>query len=394
MSILAMLLLIPLLGLVLPVSLYLSVLTIAAPLGRMRRVRRAETLRRFAVLVPAHDEAGVLGRLLDSLRRVTYPDGLVDVYVVADNCTDATADIARSAGVNVLERRDTVRQGKGYALAWLIDRLRDAGRVYDAYVVLDADSTVSVNFLSAMNDRLASGALVVQAYYTVLPLSGSQAELLRQAALALVHYLRPAAKMALGASCGLKGNGMCFDASVIARFGWPAAGLAEDVEFHLELVTAGIRVVFAPEAVVYGEMPASLSGSDSQNLRWEAGRLAAMRRALPLLVRGLRRREVTAIDAAIEQLTPPLSVPVALAFAGFGAGLVVSAPAAWLTAAILLAALAAYVVGGLVIARVPIRVYGALLQAPIYIGWKVVLYLRALFGRRQRRWIRTERLNS
>jgi cellulose synthase/poly-beta-1,6-N-acetylglucosamine synthase-like glycosyltransferase len=350
-------------------------------------------VRRFAVLIPAHDEEPVLARLLASLNQVSYPRRMFDVCVVADNCTDATAAIAAARGARVFERRDPENGGKGLALAWLLKQLAAAGLIYDAYVVLDADSAVSPNFLTAMNERLNAGARVVQGYYTVLPMRGTRAESLRQAALALVHFLRPAAKTALGASCGLKGNGMCFHHAVIERFGWPSAGLAEDVEFHLMLVEAGIRVSFAPEAVVRAEMPDSLSGSRTQNMRWEAGRLATIRRhALPLLGRGLRRRNVAALDAALEQLTPPLSVPVALAVVVLVAGLLLRLPVVWLSAAAMLAVIALYVLAGLLLARAPLRVYRALLHAPIYIGWKAFLYARALAGRGDRRWVRTERV--
>jgi cellulose synthase/poly-beta-1,6-N-acetylglucosamine synthase-like glycosyltransferase len=392
-DLLTLVLLLPLAVVVAPVCLYLVTLTVAAPFGSVRRrAQRPGPVRRFAVLIPAHDEEPVLGRLLASLQGLSYPPNLFDVYVVADNCADATPAIGRARGATVYERRDTENAGKGHALRWLLGELDRAGRVYDAYVVLDADSVVSSNFLWAMNERLTGGARVVQGYYTVLPVRNTRSEALREGALALVHFLRPAAKTAMRASAGLKGNGMCFHRSVIERFGWPSSGLAEDVEFHLTLVAAGIRVVFAPEAVVRAEMPASLGGSDSQNMRWEAGRLATIRRqALPLLWQGLRRRDVAAVDAAVEQLVPPLSVPVALAGVVLVGGAVPGLRPVWVTAAALLGAIIAHVAAGLWLAEAPPRVYRALLYAPIYVAWKALLYARALAGRRDRRWVRTER---
>lgn len=395
-------LILPLALLVAPVCLYLVVLTLAAPFGtgRRRGVRPPPTLPqrggqegRFAVLVPAHDEEPVLGRLLASLAELSYPHNRYDVVVVADNCSDATAAIARARGAVVYERQDTTAVGKGHALRWLLGELERSGRAYEAYVVLDADSVVSTNFLQAMSERLTGGAQVIQAYYTVLPMYGSRTESLREAALALVHFLRPAAKTVLHASAGLKGNGMCFHRDVIARFGWPAHGLAEDVEFHLTLVRAGIPVEFAPEAIVRAEMPASLSRAGTQNLRWEAGRIATIRRqALPLLWYGLRRRNIAAIDAAIEQFVPPLSVPVAITGVILVAGLVLDLTPVWLVAAVLLGIVGLHVAFGLWLAGVPGRVYRALLHAPVYVGWKALLYARALLGRREHRWVRTERL--
>lgn len=388
-STLVLVLLIALVG---PVCLYCLLLTGAAPFGLQRRLPAARRLRRFAVLVPAHDEEPVLGRLLDSLAALDYPPELVQVCVVADNCTDGTAALARARDALVVERREPERSGKGYALAWLLAELERMGQRFDAYVIVDADSVLSANFLHAMNRRLEAGARAVQAYYTVLPLRGTVAESLRAAALALVHYLRPAGKAALGLSCGLKGNGMCFDRSVVERFGWPVTGLAEDVEMHLLLVAAGERVAFAPEAVVRAEMPATLGGARGQNLRWEAGRLAALRRqALPLLRRALVRRDPVALDAALEQVVPPLSVPVLLAGLGLVAGVLLRVPAVVGTAAALLVLLGLHVLAGLALARAPGRAYRALAMAPLYMGWKAGIYGRALLGRAERRWVRTAR---
>src|SRR5438477_17216 len=183
---------------------------------------------------------------------------------------------------------------------------------FDAFVILDADSVVSRNFLRSMDARLASGAQVIQAHYSVLNADEGSVAGLRSAALAAVHYLRPLGRAALGLSCGLKGNGMCFAASVIDRFGWDWYTLAEDVEFHLTLVRAGIRVDFAPEASVMADMPVSLGQAVSQNQRWERGRLQLVREHVPaLLLDALRRRSFVRLDAAVEQLIPVLSVPFA-----------------------------------------------------------------------------------
>lgn len=377
---------------VLPACLYTGLLTIAAPFG-LRRTRRAAASsgRRFAVLVPAHDEAAVLGRTLECLMALDYPRRLVDVWVVADNCSDGTAAIARGYDARVCERRDAALTGKGHALGWLLGELTAAGERYDAYLVVDADSVLSPNYLQAMDGCLARGAPAAQGYYTVLAVHGSRSEALRGVALALVHYLRPAAKMALGASSGLKGNGMCFARTVIERFGWSTTGLAEDVEFNLVLASAGIRVAFVPEAVVRGEIPPSLKAAESQNRRWEAGRVSAVRAAVPVLLTGLRRRNVVAIDAAIEQLVPPLSAPVALAAMCLAAGITLSA---WTIAAAALLALgvfATYVAAGLLLAGATRAQWKALLFAPAYIGWKVMLYLKVLLGPRQRAWVRTRR---
>lgn len=386
-----LMLLFALVVIVAPATLYVTTLTVAA-LWHRPPSPRPGPLRRFALLIPAHNEEGVIERLLDSIGRLDYPPTHLAVYVVADNCTDATAAVARTRRARTYERSDRRRRGKGYALQWLLERVGEEGAAHEAYVVLDADSVVDRGFLRGMNDALAAGSQVAQGYYTILPVRGSWVESLREAALALVHHLRPTGKTTLGLSCGLKGNGMCFARPVLERFGWPVAGLAEDVEFHLLLIAHGFRVRYAPRAVVRGEMPVSLAGAGSQNMRWEAGRLATVRgQALPLLARGVQTRNAAAIDAAVEQLVPPLSVPVAAAALVAVAGAALGATTIALAALACLLLVGAHVAVGLALARTPARTYLALLRAPVYVAWKALLYLRALLGRRESRWIRTER---
>ena len=347
--------------------------------------------RRFAVLIPAHDEERVIERLLASLDAQTYPRDRFTVFVVADNCTDRTAAIARARGATVHERVDPVLRAKGHALRWLLDRVRAAGP-WDAYVVFDADSVASPDFLERMDARLAAGSRAIQAHYTVLNATASPVAALREAALASLHYLRPLGRSALGLSCGLKGNGMCFDAPTLDRIGWSRTGLAEDVELHLAFVQAGVGVDFAPEAVVRADMPETLEDARSQNLRWEAGRLSAARGdALPVLGRGLARRDAVLVDAAVEQLIPPLSVAIALSAATAAGAVLVGAPLAAGLAGFATAGIALHVVAGLVTVRAPARTYLALLRAPSYIAWKVALYLKAAAAPSALPWVRTDR---
>lgn len=382
------------------IALYLMLLTVAAAGGRRSRPPSAPEGNgpRFAVLVPAHDEALLIGRLLRNLSELDYPQDRFDVHVVADNCSDGTAALARAGGAQVHERFDRSAQSKGHALRWLLGRLQasdqqpaSAGR-YDAYVVLDADSVVAPNFLRSMAARLGAGSQVVQAYYSVLNASESSVAALRFAALAAVHYLRPAGRSALGLSCGLKGNGMCFAASVLEQFSWSWFTLAEDVEFHLALVRAGVRVDFAPETSVLADMPVTLAQAASQNDRWEQGRLQMLRRHVPgLLADGIRRRSFLRLDAAIEQLIPPLSVPVALAALCLAAGMVLRRPLPAVLAALGLGLQVLHLLAALAAVRAPASAYLALSYAPVYVLWKVGLYGRALLGRGQRPWVRTAR---
>jgi len=374
--------------------LYLDLLSVAALLWR-RRPEPAAPRTRFAVLVPAHDEELLLPALLDSLNRLDYPRVLYDVHVVADNCSDRTAAVAREGGAIVFERHDASQRGKGYALGALLDRLHGgdaATTVYDAYAVVDADSTVSPNFLDVMNRHLVRGDAAVQCYYGVLNKDDAWPATLRYVAFVLFNGLRPQGRDGLGLSAGLRGNGMCFAASVIARFGWGAFTLAEDAEFHLQLVEAGVRVAYAPEATVLAAMPASLRGSRSQNVRWERGRLQLLRAHGPrLLAAGLCRRDPARLDALAEQLVPPLSALTGLTAFFFALTMALRVRGArGLALAVLLGQLG-YVVTGLRLAGAAPRAYAALLLAPIYIVWKLSVYVAAAVGIKDSRWVRTQR---
>ena len=417
-------------GSLLGMTAYLDALTVAAAIRSRRPTRPtdASPRHRFAVLVPAHNEELLIGRLLDNLQQLDYPSDLYEVCVVADNCTDRTAELARAAGATVYERFDPTQRAKGYALRWLLEQLSSdasphsaasrssepspssaASRSsdtlpssepsprFDAFVVLDADSVVSRNFLRSMDARLASGAQVIQAHYSVLNADEGSVAGLRSAALAAVHYLRPLGRAALGLSCGLKGNGMCFAAEILDRFAWSWFTLAEDVEFHLALVSQGVRVDFAPEATVLADMPLTLDQAASQNDRWERGRLQLLKHYVPRLVfDSLRHRSPLRFDAAVEQLIPPLSIPfalscvmlvaaLALALAGHGGTLPLALAACSLVGQV------AYLLAALALVRAPRSRYVSLGKAPIYIAWKVSLYARALLPTRGSEWVRTSR---
>ncbi len=369
---------------------FLVLLVAAGALSRPTRPALAERKRRFAVIVPAYNEAQVIARTLVSLADLDYPRDLFEVHVIADNCDDATAAVARHLTPFVHERTDTTSMGKGQALRWLLDRLPQER--YDAFAVIDADTVVDANFLSAMNDRLEAGAVAVQSRYVVLSPERSWVSSLRAVAFYLLHSSRRRGLSALGASAGLSGDGMAFAAELRQAREWQAFGVTEDLELHARLVEAGVKVAFAPETSVWSEMPDTLAASRGQNLRWERGRLALVRDHAPrLLLGGLRSASWPKLAAGLDLLVPPLSV-VALLAVGF---LALSVALGSLVGVILAAAtillLATYVFGGLAAARAPRRSWLALGFAPVYVLWKGRLYLQALASRGAPSWTRTER---
>ncbi|HEV8192620.1 MAG TPA: glycosyltransferase family 2 protein [Ktedonobacterales bacterium] len=388
------------LALALPLA-YLALLSIAALLPRrgassapafMRGNSEDKHLPNIGILVPAHDEAAVIGQLLASIAALDYPAARYQAIVVADNCTDETASIARAAGALVYDRSDPDKRAKGYALQWLLQQLVEGSHRFDAYAIVDADSSLSPSFLRRMAFELDRGAQVIQARYLVRNPNESWASGLRAVAFTLFNHVRPLGRLRLGWSAGLKGNGMCFRSDVLDRLGWGAASKAEDVEFHTQLLQAGIRVTYAPETLVTAEMPTSLSQARSQQARWEGGRLALIRGcALPLLQSGLRRCDPARFDAAAEILIPPLSVIVLLLVLCTAVALLLGWSLALWFAGSLFAALALHLIAGVILARLSIRAYLSLLVAPIYILWKCWVYFAALLGRGGSGWTRTDR---
>lgn len=378
---------------------YLLVLLLAAALHRRRaRPVPAET-RRICILIPAHDEELLIGEVVERLHEQSYPADSYRIVVIADNCTDRTAEVARSGDAEVLERTNPDQRGKGYALDWALRQLLATEDRIDAVLILDADSFLSSDFLAAMNAALAQGHGAIQGRYDVLNVSEGWRTRLMACALALAHYVKPLGRNALGLSDGLKGNGMCFSRATLEKVPWSGESITEDIEYTLRLVQAGIRIEFAPEAVVRAQMPTSGKQAATQRERWEGGRYALLRRAIRLFFQGLRARRVMVMDRAVELIIPPFVEMFALPI------LMLATSALWLRFAPesgvarwmlvgwagVLAAELIYLAGGLAVARVPAAVALSLLFAPFYIVWKLGLYAAMILRGGPSGWRRTDR---
>jgi cellulose synthase/poly-beta-1,6-N-acetylglucosamine synthase-like glycosyltransferase len=401
-------------GLLVPV-MYLLLLTAAAWIAKSRYQTSSTPHRqRFGILVPAHNEEKLLPLTLASLKKIAYPKSAFDIHVIADNCSDRTAEVAEAYGVYVHIRRDINRLGKGHALNWCYQQLGRNSLKYDALVYVDADTTVSENFLTVIDQALASGAKAVQAYYAVKDAQLSWNTSLRYAALAVLHYLRPLGRMILGGSAGLKGNGMVIASELLTDNFW-SGSITEDIEAHMQLLLTGIPVQFAPQAVVWGEMPLTFEQSQTQLNRWEAGRLEMARKYVPALLRVsgkslLRlhfRKAYLYFDAALEHLIPPFSVlftaaVVCLGAAGFflllGNWLEPEIRAiAWINlvvALLLVFGQVIYLLSGLVMVRAPAYIYRNLLYAPWFMLRKLGQLARVLVHRRPQSWVKTPRNNG
>lgn len=386
--------------------LYLCVITVSAILtNRKRSLKKlpiSSTMHTegisFAILIPAHNEEAILATLLESLSSLEYPEELYAVYVVADNCTDRTAEIARKAGcVHVYERFHEEKRGKGYALQWLLSKLEEDHVAYDAYVVLDADSIVEPTFLLAMARERAEGALALQASNTVLNTTDSPSTILRWIALTLMNHVRPLGRNGLGCSSTLTGNGMCLSRELLLRYPWQAFALAEDYQYYLTLIEHGERVRYVPEAVVRSEMPTTFTQMRTQDVRWESStgrdQQSTWRVTFRLLRAGLKHRDFARLEAVAELLTPPLSLLVSLCLLTLIASLLLWSPLNLLLSLILIIGLMYYISTPLYLLHPSLEVYRALLHAPGFVIWKLWVYFVLRRSKKHTgRWIRTGRI--
>ena len=239
-----------------------------ALLGRRRPLTPSDRpTRRIAVLIPAHDEELSLGLSLQSILNADYPTELREVVVVADNCTDGTARLARRFGVTALERTDALRRGKGYALAFGLETIL-ATRP-DAVLILDADCQVEPNIFRVLNAHLERGADAVQC--AVLTRNADDASTSFVGAMGNVFdNLLAAGKDRAGRPVPLRGSGMCFRRDVVERFPWQDFGLTEDAEYSDRLTAGGVRVRFEARELVRSETPTRRGDLYQQRRRWRA----------------------------------------------------------------------------------------------------------------------------
>ena len=266
-------------------------------LGLIRRKHwkqpEAAQLHRYAAVISARNEAGVIGELIHTLKQQNYPTDLLDVYVVADNCTDDTAQVSRRAGAIVYERFNQHKKGKGYALDYLFRTLAHEGRnQYDGYLIFDADNLVDPNFVSEMNKVFDSGNYGAITCYRNSQNFGANWISAGYA----IWFLREARflnfpRTLLGTNCHVSGTGFLVSARVIEdNGGWPFHLLTEDIQFSVDCAIQGKKIGYCDKAVVYDEQPTTFRQSWDQRLRWSKGFYQVDREYTLPLLKGCFRR--------------------------------------------------------------------------------------------------------
>ena len=349
--------------------------------------RRAQAI---AILVPAHNESAGIARTVENLREIAHRDAAATVVVIADNCSDDTAALARALGARVLERQDDLRRGKGYALDFAFRTL--ARENLYGYVVIDADSVADANLLRAIRRHFAAGAQAVQTRYTVLNPDRSARTRLAELALSAFNCLRPRGRHALGLSAGILGNGFALRQAVLGRIPYSATSVVEDLEYHLKLVEQGVRVHFADETTVRGAMPVAAAGQNTQRARWEGGRLRMLREHGGALAGRVLAGRWRFVEPLLDLLLLPLGYHALLLLCL----LLLPLPAASALGAFGLLVLAVHAIAAARIAGLSGAGLAAVaMHLPQYLLWKL-LRLRATLRASQTsaRWVRTDRESS
>jgi cellulose synthase/poly-beta-1,6-N-acetylglucosamine synthase-like glycosyltransferase len=345
-----------------------------------------------AILIPAHDEEALIGNTVRTVLRQLLPrDRLL---VVADNCSDRTVEVARLYGGTVVERRDSSRRGKGFALEFGVNCL--ASDPPHVVIVVDADCSMEDGAIDRLVRECAARECPVQGLYQIdLPPKAGFRQRVSWFAFQFKNHIRPLGLRRLGLPCLLMGTGMAFPWRIICDAPLGSGNIAEDTQLGVDLALAGHTPRFCPQAEVKSRFPVGQRAAWVQRTRWEHGHLRTILTQFPrLLFAAVRQRRVDLVGLALELSVPPLSMLFILwAVAGISSGILWWWQQSYGPAMILacsgiaagIAILAAWLKFGR--GSLPLT---SLLAAPIYALWKVPIYMRFIF-RPQRSWVRTAR---
>lgn len=337
---------------------------------------------KFMMIIPAHNEQNVIGSLLESLKNLDYPAELYDIYVIADNCTDDTAKIAKEKGAIVYERYDEKKKTKGFAMQWFLNQKIKEDADYDAFCVFDADNIVDKNFLNAMNKKLCQGEQIVQGYRDIK----NPADSWISAGYALFYWTMNRfyhlARYNLGLSPLINGTGFMVDFNLIKPTGWDTITLTEDIEFSLKNIAKGRKLGWATDAIVYDEQPTEFKQSWSQRSRWTVGHLQCIKYYTKDLAEGVvEHRTLMNFDGLLYLMGIPMMIVTVLLLAintiifladGMSAGALIFNYAKYLIATLIVPVFTAIFV--MMVEKKPIRkMLKGIILFPLFMGtWLVI----------------------
>lgn len=249
-----------------------------------RKFKPAKKKHKYAILIAARNEKNVIGNLLDSINKQDYPSDLITTFVVADNCTDNTAEIARKHGAVCYERFDTEHRTKGFALEFLLDKIEeDYGRMsFEGYFIFDADNLLNTDYISRMNDAFDEGCKIITSYRNTKNFDENWIS-----STYALHWIRSIranhrARSVLRLATNIQGTGFLFTNEIVKN-GWHYTSLTEDRALTADAVAQGYQITYNDTAMFYDEQPTSLKVALRQRTRWSKGHLQAFVESGPYL---------------------------------------------------------------------------------------------------------------
>ena len=375
-------------------SVYLSTAIFLGSLPSKKIKEGGKKNNKFAVIIPAHNEATVINRTLESIKRLDYPAHLRSIFVIADNCDDNTAEIARDAGVTCLERKDNKKRGKGFALQWFFQKAVKQNWQFDAFVSIDADTIVSRNLLRSMNNRLNLGHRVLTCVGNVLTPEKSPTLSISYIAYFL-RGIRKKGRNLLGCTIPIDGYGMCISYDIIKKYAWNATSIMEDIEYWAMLHLKNIRVEFVEDTCVLTELPVNFRDYETPRARWDIGILRVMRKfVIPFVKHWLKDRTFVNFEAILALLTPPFTLFVDLLLIFFCLSVILLP---WKSLPLLLYFISLFITGasvfwGLILAKLDRKVYKNLLcYVPLFMIWSPWNFFKRYWTRSRNEWLKSKR---
>ena len=295
--------------------LYQFIISLCSFVKIKEKPLKEDKQHRFMTIIPAHNEEKVVVNLIESLKKLDCPKDLYDIYVIADNCTDKTAEVAKKAGAIVYERFDEAHKTKGHALQWFLAQKIEEDAPYDAFCIFDADNIVDENFLKVMNKKLCQGEEVVQGYKDIKNPSDSWVSAGYAIFYWTMHRFYHLARYNIGLSPLMNGTGFMVKFDVIKPQGWNTKTLTEDIEFSLKRIIEGKKLGWARDAIVYDEQPVGFKQSWTQRSRWTVGHMQCLKEyTKPLAEAVVKNKTVMNFDGLLYMLgtTPMLILTMVL----------------------------------------------------------------------------------
>jgi len=373
------------------ITFFVQVLLSLLPGHKSTAAKRTPTT---TILIPAHNESTGIIQTLLSIKGQLTPN--INVLVVADNCNDDTAAIAKSYGVEVIERHHDAERGKGYALDYGIQHL--AKHPPEVVLILDADCLVGEHAIATLVDQAVEYQRPIQGLYLMNAKKDSPLKIKIAAfAWAVKNWSRPLGFSRVGLACPLMGSGMAFSWRIISQVNFASGHIVEDLKLGIDFAKLNIPPLFCPAALITSEFPSSEEGINTQRTRWEHGHLSMiLKEGLPLIVRGIKQANLNMLAMAIDMCLPPLALLVLIIAMLSMVGLLMSAVTHQLLpwSGILIDALlvaVAVILAWFKFGRNIVK-FSELLMVPFYIATKIPLYAKFVF-KRQSEWVRSKRDN-